>query len=615
MALVKRAPLKLRIAPPPTVAEYPETDDATDPLARQRRFLAREDKKGKKLGLVFADAFIRGMREIGYKNPAWAIAELIDNSFQAGADTVDIRMKDVDWKMERSKPSQVAVIDNGIGMLSRMISHAVRWGGTDRENDRQGFGRYGYGLPSAAVSMAKRYSVYSKTEGKKWYVVHVDLEALGSAAGDEDAIDKSLQPALAELPAWLKTASAKLDVSALKSGTIVVLEDLDRLGTRGGWISGKSLKVKLLQHFGVIYRHTLHNKKVIVAGDGTEIIDPLFLLPSARYADETEVEAKPVKAAAFEAEGAQGKGVVRIRASVLPPNFQLDDPKEYGKKGATLGRRWGIMKDYNGILVCRNGRQIDVVSPDWTKFQNYDANIKIEIDFDPALDEFFGLTTSKQQIVIDESMWEKLKQKGKSSGGLQDLVKDMRAEFKRLKAALDAKRPPTGDKNEPRPSAAAMQAAQKFKPRASISPQKTALAEKALHDYARKIAKDREIPIKQAEVSAKKETEARQFDLDFAALEEAPFYQVKRLGVQKRLTINTAHPFYEKVYQLAGDAQAGLEVLLFVLADAELDAESEREAFYRAERKIWSEGLSHALEELLSDEAMNDRAAANAEAS
>jgi len=613
MVQIKRPPLKLRTQPKASEPEAREFDDATDPLARQRRFLAREDKKGKKLGLVFADAFIRGMREIGYKNPAWALAELIDNSFQAGADTVDIRMKDVDWKMERSPPSQVAIIDNGIGMLSKMISHSVRWGGTDRENDRQGFGRYGYGLPSAAVSLAKRYSVYSKTEGKKWYVVHVDLEALGNAAGDDDRVDELLAPELAELPTWLKGAGGKLDVTTLRSGTIVVLEVLDRLKTMGGWISGKSLKVKLLQHFGVIYRNTLQDKKIVVAGDGTEIIDPLFLLPDARYADETEVEAKQIKTAAFEVEGTFGKGVVRIRASVLPPNFQLADPKEYGKKGAELARRWDIMKTYNGILVCRAGRQIDVVSPEWTKFQNYDANIKIEIDFDPALDEFFGLTTSKQQIVIDERMWEKLKNTGKSSGGLQALVKDMRAEFKRLKAILDAKKPASDDKDRPRPSASAMQAAQKFKTRASLSPQKRVQAEKALHDYARAMAKDREIPFEQAEASAKKETDARLFDLEFAAVEEAPFFQAKRLGLQKRLTINTAHPFYEKVYQRAGEVQAGLEVLLFVLADAELDAEGEREAFYRAERKNWSEGLSHALEELLSDQAMNDRAAADAE--
>ncbi|MEG3162707.1 ATP-binding protein [Sphingomonas sp. LB2R24] len=613
MVQIKRAPLKLRIKPKPSEPEEQIIDDATDPLARQRRFLAREDKKSKKLGLVFADAFIRGMREIGYKNPAWALAELIDNSFQAGADTVDIRMKDVDWKMERSPPSQVAIIDNGIGMLSKMISHSVRWGGTDRENDRQGFGRYGYGLPSAAVSLAKSYSVYSKTEGKKWYVVHVDLEALGNAAGDDDRVDELLAPQLAELPLWLNSADGKLDVTEFGSGTIVVLETLDRLKTMGGWISGKSLKVKLLQHFGVIYRNTLQDKKIFIAGDATEIIDPLFLLPDARYGDETDVRSKQIKTAAFETVGAFGKGVVRIRAAVLPPNFQLADPNEYGKKGAKTGRRWDIMKTYNGILVCRAGRQIDVVSPEWTKFQNYDANIKIEIDFDPALDEFFGLTTSKQQIVIDEKMWEKLKVSGRDSGGIQALVKDMRGEFKRMKSVLDACKPTSEYKDRSRPSASAMQAAQKFKARASLSPQKRAQAEKALHEYAWAMANARKISIELAEASAKKETNARLFDLEFAAVEEAPFFQAKRLGLQKRLTINTAHPFYEKVYQRSGEAQAGLEVLLFVLADAELDAENEREAFYRTERKNWSEGLSHALEELLNDDAMSDRAAADAE--
>lgn len=613
MVQIKRPALKLRPATKPDIVEE-ASDDATDPLARQKRYLAREE--GKKLGLVFADAFIRGMREIGYKNPAWALAELIDNSFQAGAGTIDIRMKDVDWKMERSKPSQIAIIDNGIGMLPGMISRAVLWGGTDRENDREGFGRYGYGLPSATVSLAKRYSVYAKTLGKKWYVVHVDLEALGNAAGDDDAVDALLKPRVIErsdLPTWLTAEGGNLDVEALKSGTVVVLEDLDRLGTMNGWISGKSLKMKLLQQFGVIYRHTLQNKKIFVASAPTGVIDPLFLLPAARYAEETSVEAKQVKAAAFEVEGKFSKGIVRIRASVLPPNFQLSDPDDYGKRGAGMARRWDIMRNNNGILVCRAGRQIDVIQPDWTKFQNYDANIKIEIDFDPALDEFFGLTTSKQQIVVDEDMWEKLKQKGKTSGGLQDLVKDMRAEFKRLKASLDAKKPPK-DGNRPRASVSAMQAAQKFKTRSSqLSPLKAAQAEKALRVYARKIANDREIPIKQAEVVAKRETAERLFELDFAAVDEAPFYQAKRLGTQKRLTINTAHPFYEKIYQRAGEAQAGLEVLLFVLADAELDAENEREAFYKVERKFWSEGLQHALEELLGDDAMTDRASAESE--
>lgn len=230
--------------------------DEADPLNRQRRYVAEQQKKGGGLGLVFADAFIRGMREIGYKTPAWAIAELIDNSFQAGASIVDIRMDGVDLKNDRSKPNQIAIIDNGIGMIAEMIRHAVRWGGTDRENNRQGFGRYGYGLPSAAVSLARAYSVYSKVADDDWHVVHVDLEALSKASSDVDKIDSLLSPKRADPPMWLRLGG-DLDLNALSSGTIVILEDLDRLATMSGWISGKTLQIKLLQQFGAIYRHSL----------------------------------------------------------------------------------------------------------------------------------------------------------------------------------------------------------------------------------------------------------------------------------------------------------------------------------------------------------------------
>lgn len=585
--------------------------DEADPLARQRRYVAEQEKKGGGLGLVFADAFIRGMREIGYKNPAWAIAEMIDNSFQAGATAVDIRMDGVDWKAERSKPKHIAIVDNGIGMIPEMIRHAVRWGGTDRENNRQGFGRYGYGLPSAAVSLAKRYSVYSKTAGEEWHVVNVDLEELSKAASDIEKIDELLKPRRAELPKWLMIGGT-VDTSKVESGTIVILEELDRLYTMTGWISAKSLQMKLLQQFGVIYRHTLSDKTVHVAGSKTDVIDPLFLLPGARYVDETPVRAKAVRAPAFEMEGAVGKGAVRIRAAILPPNFQNANPAEYGK-GAKMARRFDIMRNNNGIIVCRAGRQIDVVSPDWTKFQNYDQNMKIEIDFDPALDEFFGLTTSKQQIVIDERMWEKLKQSGASSGGLQALIKEMRKELTDMRARLAAEKA-ENERNKHRASAAAMQAAEKFKPRpAAVSPQKQAEADKALGEYAQDIANQNHVPIEEAVASAKRETAERRYEIEFAAREEAPMYQARRLGLQKRLTINTSHPFYEKIYQRSGEARAGLEVFLFVLADAELDADGERETFYRTERQSWSQALTHALEELVSDEATTDRASAEVE--
>jgi Histidine kinase-, DNA gyrase B-, and HSP90-like ATPase len=616
MAQSKKSLLRIRRPPAKRASDDGSTGSSgslADPLVGQRRYVAKCRGRKGGLGFVFAEAFIRGMREIGYKNPAWALAELIDNSLQAGATTVDIRMKDVDWTKALSKPSQIAVIDNGIGMIDEMISHAVRWGGTERENDRSGFGRYGYGLPSAAVSLARQYSVYSRIEGGEWYVVRVNLDALGMAAGDTEGVDALLEAVVATPPTWLKSVDGKRDVADLPSGTIVVLEDLDRLHQITGWISAKALQIKLLQQFGVIYRHTLHNKRIFVAGERTQVTDPLFLLPQARFADETDIKAKPVLATAFEMDGLAGSGVVRIRAAVLPPNFQLANPGEYSNKGAKNAQRWKIMSENNGILVCRAGRQIDVVSPEWTKFQTYDANIKIEIDFDPTLDEFFGLTTSKQQIVIDERMWEKLKQSGRSSGGLQTLIKEMRRDFRQLQSKLKAGRPSGDDKAKARASALAMEAAQKFKPRSFLSPQKSALAEKALEEYAQTLSRSRGISIEEASAAAKTETEGRRFEIEFAALEEAPMYLARRLGLQKRLIINTAHPFFEKIYEIAGEAQAELEVLLFVLADAELDADGEREDFYRNERPLWSEGLRHALEQLISDQEVANRASSAAE--
>src|SRR6185437_12910256 len=93
-----------------------------DTIDRQREYVETQKAKGNGLGIVFADAFLRGMRDLGYKNPAWALAEQVDNSFQAGASTVAIRFRFLPATKSKVKPDHVAVIDNGNGMIPDMIS-------------------------------------------------------------------------------------------------------------------------------------------------------------------------------------------------------------------------------------------------------------------------------------------------------------------------------------------------------------------------------------------------------------------------------------------------------------------------------------------------------------
>ena len=55
--------------------------DMTDDLKKQADYVKKQKLKNNAgMGLVFAEAFLRGMRDLGYKSPGTALDELVDNS-------------------------------------------------------------------------------------------------------------------------------------------------------------------------------------------------------------------------------------------------------------------------------------------------------------------------------------------------------------------------------------------------------------------------------------------------------------------------------------------------------------------------------------------------------
>jgi hypothetical protein len=567
-----------------------------DDLQKQAEYVEQQKAKNNAgMGLVFAEAFLRGIRDLGYKSPATALDELVDNSIQANATFVDIALA-YDGKSQK-QPTQIAVIDNGHGMLPDMIYFAVKWGGTHRENDRSGFGRYGYGLPSAAVSIAKRYTVYSKVADGEWHAVTVDIDKLAAIAKTGEMIDIP-QPVKKKPPKYVMQRKKPIDVANLKSGTVVVLEDMDRMIRKPGWKQSSTISSKLLKHLGIIYRHIIPAARIFVNDEEVQIVDPLFLMEAGRFYDETPLMSEPVETPSFETETPTGqKGMVRIRASFLPANFQAVDPTINPKK-AMENYRFSIMKEYNGLLICRAGRQIDCLSKvPWVTFQIYDRNIKIEIDFDPELDEFFGITTSKQQIVLDEGMWSRLE-----AAGVRTLIKDLRKKFRDSQAELEEALKKTEDEIETRSSEDAMLASEAMTPKpVELSPEKVQKAKEKLKTEAIKESKRTERPLEEVLAKIEEQTQSRPYRVDFQAIPDGPFYRAERLGLQKCLIINTQHSFYSNLYDSpdsSPEIQTALEVLLFVLADAELDAEGEFEVFYMNARKNWSYRLANALLQL-----------------
>lgn len=75
--------------------------------------------------IIPAHLAIKSMRDNGYKNAAYAIAELIDNSIQAGATDVQLICFERDVRGTQRVSSQIesiAVFDNGSGMIRRRLS-------------------------------------------------------------------------------------------------------------------------------------------------------------------------------------------------------------------------------------------------------------------------------------------------------------------------------------------------------------------------------------------------------------------------------------------------------------------------------------------------------------
>lgn len=395
-------------------------------LSRQQDYVAERSKHMGDLGLVVPEAFVRGIRHIGYKSNIDALAELVDNSIQAYAERVDLVLGFPEIGSS-AKPKQLAIIDDGHGMGPEMLRLAMMWGGTHRENDRDGLGRFGYGLPCATVSMGRRFTIYSKLKKGGVHAVSFDLDLLnvGDYRNTRSEINvPSAEPAT--LPKFVVDAIARNHPQGWKSGTVVVIDKLDRLD----WTTAAGLRRNLIRHFGVTYHKLLAATAILVDGEQVLPIDPLFLDPECEFHLLDEDSAQALDQLTFSVETESGvSGDVTLRYAWLPPTFGATD-KSRDAIGINANARFPIIKAYHGLVFSRNGRVVDVQSrTPWTTFINNDRYIRVEVEFSAALDEAFGVTTSKQQVSLSPEMWDHLR-----VAGLPKAIEHLRSKVRAAKA-------------------------------------------------------------------------------------------------------------------------------------------------------------------------------------
>ena len=326
-----------------------------------------KDRRPPRSSVVATRNFLLATRDSGYRSTAAAVAEFVDNSIQAGAQVVHVHV--LKGHSDRY-PVEIAVSDDGEGMAAEDLSRALTFGGSGRFGDRSSLGRYGMGLPNAALSCARRVDVYSWRSRRRTLVSTLDLDEM---TAEPDVLlaapEESDRPAL-----------AASDIH----GTLVYLSLCDRLEHR----RPSTIARKLSQSLGRTYRHFLEGGiGITVNGENVSPVDPLFL--ATDWDHSASVFGDPLR---YSLSTDAGLGSVEVVFSELPVEAWCDLP-------AREKRQRGITNATN-VSVVRADREVD--SGWWfmgkKRRQNYDDWWRCEIRFDPVLDELFGITHTKQQI-------------------------------------------------------------------------------------------------------------------------------------------------------------------------------------------------------------------------
>ncbi|WP_340646341.1 ATP-binding protein [Phenylobacterium sp.] len=562
-------------------------------LNRQKTYARGLEEQGFDFGLAVGSAFVESMRNTYYRHTGTALDELIDNCIEAGSSLVHVAFGY--YGNSDAKPDAVAVIDNGHGMVPEMVRLSVLWGGTHREGSREGFGRFGFGLPSASVNQATRFSVYSIVEGGDWHGLTIDLDEI--RAGDYTRGGKVVAPEVKPVspPKWVLQYILKhFDGKPMSHGSVVVWDNMDRVK----WRTTTAMTRNLLEHFGVHYRNYLSGTAIYVDGTPVEATDPLFITPGFRYFDEDRDRAISLEPAEFDVTSKKtGEKVrLRVRYARFPTSFFSVDKEKRAVKG-NQNSRWAVSAANRGIIVCRMGRQIDVIEhTPWAnleKFGNDDRYWAAEIDFPAELDEEFTISNAKQGVVMSDRMWDIL-----HDAGVEHAIRQLRRDVQASQQQKNSK-----EEGELRTSERSMVEGEKFRRKRaggdSVEREQKAL--EALEQYVKDAARTQNQPEKQVREEFQEKAARHPYRVTFEDMPGAPFYRVDQIGGLKELRINRSHRFFSSVYSAPGATRfvrAGLEVLLFSIGECELDAlgNPDKSMFYAVERAAWSEVLAASLE-------------------
>jgi hypothetical protein len=337
------------------------------------------------------------LRDTGYSHEA-AFSDIVDNSIAANATSVDI---DIYPMVDGSL--RVTISDNGDGMDLMMLLNAMRYGSRRRESPKS-LGKFGMGLKTASTAFCRKLTVLSRQDGKvngrTW-----DIDEI--VAQDKWVL---LTPKIDDYVEDIE----KLDsYEGDGSGTVVIWENIDRLIKQSGRNNLRSAQEKLTsdvkEHLSAVFGKFLNLTNTDVENVSITVIDEKLVGwdPTGRWLNTDEnpkrvVTVPKTMMITEEVDGVVVEKKFQLNGYILPNKSDMND-EELQKI------RYG--NDNQGFYIYRENRLI--YGGGWphrlyTKESHLNL-IRIELNFDHDLDEYFQIDIRKTRVIFPQTLREQIK--------------------------------------------------------------------------------------------------------------------------------------------------------------------------------------------------------------
>ena len=345
---------------------------------------------GKEL-IPSAKRLMNSLRDLGYDFSS-AIADIIDNSIEAGATVIEI---DVEFDGD---DSWVRITDNGKGMEPSELREAMRYGADRIYDTEEDLGKFGLGMKTASLSQCQRLSVASRT--------NPDRAIISAYCWDMAHIGKTNRWEILPLE---RTGLGPAIHNPLKesTGTVVLWQKLDRiLGFRHPY--GEFARKKLVsmcrdaeEHIAMVFHRFLSGevpkRKLKILLNGNEIApwDPF---------SRDEPKAKVLSPVVLRLEHEGISGSIKLEPYILPNQKNFSSQEAFRR--ASGPAKWNRQQ---GFYIYRAGRMIQ--SGGWSRLRTSDEHTKlarVSLSFLPVLDEALKINVAKMQVQLPIAIREEI---------------------------------------------------------------------------------------------------------------------------------------------------------------------------------------------------------------